>query len=160
MLRNISRSEGNCAMKFRYLIDYNVKNIFLKKSCRKSGRQTSSRPLFAFSKSFIWGKIQVVSTVVLIYFGRPRLGHAIKTNCITFRTDDLEICSVLIFYKIMKRSVTSFSTIFCVWFFKKNISHCLLAFFQEILDNMWKKFEINFLIKAFSCMTKKIRTNI
>ena len=41
----------------------------------------------------------MVSTLVLTHFGRPALGHTIKTNFITFQTVDLEICSILIFYK-------------------------------------------------------------
>ena len=41
----------------------------------------------------------MVSTLVLIYFGIPRLGHTIKKNLIAFLTDDPEICSILIFYK-------------------------------------------------------------
>ena len=38
-------------------------------------------------------------TLVLIYIGRPLLGHTIKTNFITFQTVDLEICSIFTFYK-------------------------------------------------------------
>ena len=34
---------------------------------------------------------QVFSTQVIIRFGRPRLGHTIKTNCITFLTIDPDI---------------------------------------------------------------------
>ena len=63
---------------------------------------------------------QVVSTLVSIYFGNPRLDDTIKTNYWKIQTADLEIYSILIFNK---RSVTSFSATFCVWFFKKNISH-------------------------------------
>ena len=44
-------------------------------------------------------KAIVVSTLVLIYFGRPQLGHTIKTNCITFQAVDQMICSNLRFYK-------------------------------------------------------------
>ena len=35
ILNNISKSKDNPAMKFGQLIDYNVINIFLRKSCRK-----------------------------------------------------------------------------------------------------------------------------
>ena len=45
---NISRSKGNQAMKFDQLTNYCMKNIFKKKSCRKWGSETSSRPLFVF----------------------------------------------------------------------------------------------------------------
>ena len=43
-------------MKFGQIIEYNSRNIFLQKSCRKWGREISSRPLFIFQKSFTWGK--------------------------------------------------------------------------------------------------------
>ena len=43
---NILRSKGNEAMKFTQLIEYNVRNTFLQKSCRKWGKKTSFRPLF------------------------------------------------------------------------------------------------------------------
>ena len=58
----------------------------------------SSRPLFFKKKKeklFIRSK-QVVSTLILIYFRRPALEHATKTNCITFQTVDPEICSISI----------------------------------------------------------------
>ena len=38
ILRNISRSKGNQAMKFDQLIEYNVRNNFLEKSHTKCGR--------------------------------------------------------------------------------------------------------------------------
>ena len=46
---------------------------------------------------------QVVSTLVSIYFGNPRLDDTIKTNYWKIQTADLEIYSILIFNK---RSVT------------------------------------------------------
>ena len=44
VLPNISRSKGNQTMKFGQLIEYNMRNIFLKKSYTKCGRETSPRP--------------------------------------------------------------------------------------------------------------------
>ena len=44
MLLNISISKGNQTMKFGELIEYNLRNIFLKKLSTKCGRQTSPRP--------------------------------------------------------------------------------------------------------------------
>ena len=35
ILPDVSRSKGNQAMKFGQLIEYNVRNIFLQKSCMK-----------------------------------------------------------------------------------------------------------------------------
>ena len=48
MLHNITRSKDKQAIKFGQLREWNVKNIFLQKLCRKWGRETSSRPLFLF----------------------------------------------------------------------------------------------------------------
>ena len=45
-------------MTFGRLKEYNKRNIFLQKSCRKWGREIRSRPLFVIWKSFIWGKNQ------------------------------------------------------------------------------------------------------
>ena len=56
LIAQFSRSKINQTMKLGQLIKYNKRNIFLQKSCRKWGRETSSRPLFVFWKSFIWGK--------------------------------------------------------------------------------------------------------
>ena len=50
ILSNISRSKGNQAMEFGQLIEYNLKNLFLKKSYTKSGGETIPRP---FSKMSI-----------------------------------------------------------------------------------------------------------
>ena len=52
-------------------------------------------PLFAISKIFK----QVVTSLVLIYFGRPQLRNTIKANLIIFQTTHPEICSFLIFNK-------------------------------------------------------------
>ena len=56
ILPNISQSKGNQTMKFGQLIEYNKRNIFLQKLCGKWSRETSSRPLFIFLKSLIWGE--------------------------------------------------------------------------------------------------------
>ena len=40
--------KSNQTMKFGQLIEYNKKNIFLQKLCRKWGKETSSQPLFIF----------------------------------------------------------------------------------------------------------------
>ena len=55
ILPNISQSKGNQMMKFGQLIEYK-KNIFLQKLCGKWVRETSSRPLFNFYGSLIWGE--------------------------------------------------------------------------------------------------------
>ena len=44
ILPNISRSKDNQTMKFVQLIEHNMRNIFLEKSCTKYDGATSSRP--------------------------------------------------------------------------------------------------------------------
>ena len=67
-------------------------------------------------------KLKLVLKLVLIYFGRPSPGHAIKINFITFQNVDPEICSN---WFLIKGSGTSFTATFCVCFVKKNISHVI-----------------------------------
>ena len=47
---NMSRSKGNQAIKFCQLIEYNMRNIFFKKSHRKWGRKTIPKPFSKKSK--------------------------------------------------------------------------------------------------------------
>ena len=51
MLPNILKCEWNQTMKFSQLIEYNMRNIFIEKSCTQSGRETIPRP---FSKETKW----------------------------------------------------------------------------------------------------------
>ena len=44
ILPDISRRKGNQTMKFGQLIECNMKNIFLEKSCAKCGGETSPDP--------------------------------------------------------------------------------------------------------------------
>ena len=64
----------------------------------------------------------MVSTLVLIYFARPRLGQTIKTNFITFQTERSGICSILIFYK---RVWDQFLHHILRMIFQKNVSHVI-----------------------------------
>ena len=117
--------------------EYNVRNIFFQKQCRKWVSGANSI-LFLFFEKTSYKLKQVVSTWVSIFFGSPRLKHTIKASCIKLVSVDLVICSILVF---RKGSGTSFYIIFCVWFFKKIISsfifyqmtksHCL-----KILDKI------------------------
>ena len=56
ILPNISQSKDNQIMKFGQLIEYDKRNIFLQKLCRKWGKEIISRPIFIFWKSLIWGE--------------------------------------------------------------------------------------------------------
>ena len=50
-LPSILQSKGNQTFKIGQVIEYNKRNIFPQKSCRKWGRETSSRPLLSFKKA-------------------------------------------------------------------------------------------------------------
>ena len=50
-LPNISRSKDNQAIRFGQLIEYNMRNIFLQKSCRKWDSWARSRSSFVFNKA-------------------------------------------------------------------------------------------------------------
>ena len=118
----------------------------------------------------------MASTLVLIYFGRPLLGHTIKTNFIEFQIVDPEQYWILFF---IRGSGTTFSTTFCARFFKKLFAMLYyinwpnfivwLPFLLEILDNICIviiccpvcdaiNFEINhsFLIKPIFYIKKKL----
>ena len=53
---NISLSKSNKTIKLGQLKEYNKRNIFIRKLCRKWDRETSSRPFFIFWINLIWGK--------------------------------------------------------------------------------------------------------
>ena len=50
MLPNTRRTKGSQAMKFCQLIEYNIRNIFLKTSYTKYGGEIISRPFYKKSK--------------------------------------------------------------------------------------------------------------
>ena len=50
---NISQSKSNQIMKIGHVIEYNNRNVFLQKSCKKRGRETSFQTSFYFSKNFV-----------------------------------------------------------------------------------------------------------
>ena len=84
-------------MKPGHLIEYNKRNNFFQKLCRKLGRQTSSRPLY-FSKKLIRGKamwsaaqFQYISIALNLAYN--------KNDCVKLQTIDSEICSISIFQK-------------------------------------------------------------
>ena len=66
---DISRSKGNQTMKFGQLIECNMINIFLEKSCTKYGGETSPRPFSEKLKMRIslaqWSK--VLCSLLLLY---------------------------------------------------------------------------------------------
>ena len=50
ILPNILKSKGNKTMKFGHLIEYNMRNNFLKKSCAKFSTKTITRAFHKTSK--------------------------------------------------------------------------------------------------------------
>ena len=48
LLCNISQSKSSQTLKFGQLTEYDNRNIFLQKLCRKLGKETSFRALFSF----------------------------------------------------------------------------------------------------------------
>ena len=128
MLGNIL-SKSNQAMKFYQLKKYIMINIFLQKSYKLWCREFTSRPVCVFIvvyKLYVRSK-KVVSTLDLIYIGRPQLGHTTKKNFLTFQTVVQKICSVLISHK--KVSELVLHHVICP---KKNIFRFMLyeTFYQ------------------------------
>ena len=70
ILSSISRNKSNQTMKFGQLIEYFKRNIFLQKSCRKWGRETS----LCFLRKLYMRQKQVVCTLVSMYLDSPRFG--------------------------------------------------------------------------------------
>ena len=118
-------------MKFDPLIEYNKRNIFVQKLCGKYGSETSSRPVIFLNMRW---KL-VVCSLVPICFGNSQI--AIQKSKL-YKTLEYWFRDMLKVAFSEKRSGTSFSITFCVWFFKKNVSHvpfyyltkfpCLIAF--------------------------------
>ena len=81
ILPNITQSKSNQRNKFCQLIKYNKGNILLQKSCIKWGRETSSRPLFVFWKSFIWSgqqlRLQAVSIIFDLAYNKSKPHEAL-----------------------------------------------------------------------------------
>ena len=69
ILPNISRSEGNQAMKFGQLIEYNMRNIFVEKSYAKCAGEIIPRPLSKQSKLSISldQQCNVLNSLFLLY---------------------------------------------------------------------------------------------
>ena len=63
ILFNISRSKSNQAMKFGQLIEYKMRNIFIKKSQRKCAGETFPRPL----SMSLDQQCKVLSSLFLMY---------------------------------------------------------------------------------------------
>ena len=127
MLPSISRSKGNQAMKFGPLMKYSVRNM---RKMRKMRQRDQIQTLFRFLKKLYIKQKQVINTLVLIYFRRSRLKHAIKTNFITFQTADPEICAILYLYKRVWEQLLHH--IFCMIFKDKKYFPCYTLLAEQI----------------------------
>ena len=66
ILLNISRSKCNQAMKFGQSTEYNKRNIFLWKSCRKCGRKTGLKALYEVKET-------ACTLISVVHFDSPEL---------------------------------------------------------------------------------------
>ena len=115
-------------------------------------------------------------TLNLTYFGRPRVGHTIKTF-IAFQTADPEICIILIFCKkvwdwllhhtlsmIFKKSISHvklYSFIVCLPLLLVILGNmCILTICCLVCDVINFEINLSFFIKPFSYMIKKVGTKI
>ena len=119
-------------MKFRQLIEYNKRKIFLQKLCRRWDREASSRLLFILKKCLIWGKskwsaayFQYISIALSLGYNKNKL----------YKTLDYWSRDMLNFNFPEKGSWASFSTTFCVWFFKNNVSCYILLTDQSSMSD-------------------------
>ena len=67
ILPNISRSKGNQTIKFGLLIEYNMKNIFLKESYAKYGGKTIPRP-FSQKSKLIYLRINSLKFYIVCFY--------------------------------------------------------------------------------------------
>ena len=116
----MSRSKGNHTTQFGQLINYIKRNNFLQKSCGKWSMRTSFRPLFVVKKTLY----EVKASGVQLSFNNFVVLNLVqwKKTAWNFR---LLIQRYAQFWVCRKESSISFSTTFCVWFFKRNVSHVI-----------------------------------
>ena len=122
ILPNISESKANQKMKFGQVIENSKGNIFLQKSCRKWGKETSSRPLFVFFKSFIWGKsnlsaayFQYISTALNLAYNKNKM----------YKTLDYWSRDMIKF-DLLEKGLGIVSPSHCVRFFRKECFSCYI----------------------------------
>ena len=164
-------------MKFGHLIKYNMKNIFLEKSCTKRAREGSLRPSSKKSKLSIY--LMLKQSEMLLHLFLLYIQVEVYKNILKLRCWSLIFTLYKAFSKNKKGSETSLSSSFSTWFLKKNISHIIfywvnsiawLPFLLEMFGNMCIviicfpvcnviNFEINLnlFIKLFFYLTKKSR---
>ena len=122
-MANISRSKGNQNIRFIQLTKYNIRNIFLEKSCSKGGWETSCRPLskkLKLKKS-LDKKSKVFYGLFLLYLQVDSYQNILKQEC-----RPLGLTSYNNFSKKQKGVWHQFLCfILSMIFFKKNNSHVI-----------------------------------
>ena len=143
-------------------------NIFKLKNHAKNEARRLVPDLSLFSKKlYTRQKNQVVSTLFLIHFGRPRVWHIIKTKW-------SEICSILslglasrphFLYNFSRKIFLMLHSIywphFIVWLFllfEILGIMCIEIICCRVCDVINFEITLSFLIKSFSYMIQKVRT--
>ena len=114
ILPNISQSKGSQTLNFGQVIEYSNSNIFLQKSCRKWGRETSSWPLF----------------LALMTFDSPKLG---KQKNKIYKTLEYWFRDMLNFYFVGKDLWIFLYHTLCILFQEKCFS-CYTLLTDQMLS--------------------------
>ena len=117
---NISRSKENPTMRFRQFIEYNMRNIFLKKPYAKWCEETSPRRISKNLQVII--PLEQLSGILcslfLLYVQVDEYQNILELRCWP-----LAFTSYKTFLKPRKKSKTSPPTSFSAWFLKENMFH-------------------------------------
>ena len=121
---DISRSKDNWTMKFAQVIEYNIRNIFLEKSC---ANVLEKLVLDLFLKNQNWAylwinslKFRSVCSLFLLY-----VQFEDYQNILKLRFWPLAFTSFKGFLENKKRFGTSLSVSFSLWFLKKFFFHVI-----------------------------------
>ena len=119
VLTNISRRQGNQTMKFRYLIEYCMTNIFSLKNYTQNVVEELFPDPFLKNRNLAYLWINSLKFYIVCFYCMPSWGLSkyietkLQTNCFYL---------IWSFFKKQKMPGTSFPGKFSVWFSRKNIS--------------------------------------
>ena len=121
-LPNISKSKSNQTIKFGQLIEYNTRNIFLHKSCRKCGEETNP--------SFNINSLKLYTVFFIVCPCRGPLKY-IETK--------MQITCLYLIENFLKKQIEVLNQSPCLIFFlvfvEKYFSHYILLTDQTSLSN-------------------------
>ena len=143
ILPSISKSKNNQTMKSGQLIEYNMRNFFLKNHTQNVVENLVPNPFLKNQNwAYLWISSPKFTQFVYIVCQVEGSRNILKLSC-----RPLTFTSSKAFLKSKKRSGTSISASFCAWFFKKNFLSLYsidwpnfiawLLLFREILGNIW-----------------------